>query len=187
MRVAGAAVEHAVVGDAVVAVVSGGAAAGGALARALVAALAGVEADAVSIVQRCPDCGGPHGRPVVMDPPAARGIAVSVAHAGGAHVAAAGSSGRIGVDAEPRDAAPGRLEALRALLPAGDGDPLRHWTRIEAVLKADGRGLRVEPAAVVLDARRGEVVGAVPGSARRFGVHDVELGAGLVVSLAVER
>ena len=36
---------------------------------------------------------------------------------------------------------------------------LAHWTRVEAVLKADGRGLRVDPREVVVDGR--------PGNARR--------------------
>ncbi|ROR66837.1 4'-phosphopantetheinyl transferase family protein [Agrococcus jenensis] len=177
---------------AVVGEVRGGADAGRALARTLVAELAGVDAASVSIVQRCPDCGGPHGRPVVMAPPEARGVAVSLAHAGARHVAAARRGGRIGVDAELREAAPGRVEALRGLLRRDDelpcdDDLLRRWTRIEAVLKADGRGLRVEPATVVLDARDAGLVGSVPGAARAYDLHDIDLGPGLVVGLAIER
>lgn len=175
------------VADAVIGRVRGDRAAGLALARALVAELAGVEGEAVSIVQRCPECGGPHGRPVVMGPPAARGIAVSVAHAGEQHVAAARRGGRIGVDAEPRDAAPGRAEAVRELLGTRDAEHLRRWTRIEAVLKADGRGLRVDPASVTLAQEDRGVVGSVPGATRRYDVHDVGLGDDLVVSLATER
>ncbi|GEK80685.1 4'-phosphopantetheinyl transferase family protein [Agrococcus baldri] len=154
--------------------------------RTLVAELAGVDDASVTIVRRCPDCGGPHGRPVVMDPPAARDIGVSLAHAGERHVVAAVHGARIGIDAERRDAAPERLAALRALLPAAGTDPLRRWTRIEAVLKADGRGLRVEPAAVVLEQRADGLVASVPGSGRRYRVHDLDLGAELVVSLAIE-
>ncbi len=174
------------VAGAVVARVRGSRADGHALLRALVADLADVDDASVSIVQRCPDCGGPHGRPVVMEPPRARDIAVSLAHAGELHVAVARRGGRIGVDAEPHEALPGRVEALRALLPASGADALRRWTQIEAVLKADGRGLRVDPAAVVLRDDHAALIAAVPGSARRFEVHDVDLGDALVVSLALE-
>lgn len=174
------------VADAVVAHIRGGRDEGRHLMRALVADLAGVDPASVRIVQRCPDCGGPHGRPVVMDPPAARSIAVSLAHAGEMHIAAAMRGGRLGVDAEAREARPGRVEALGLLLASSDGDLLRRWTQVEAVLKADGRGLRVEPSTVVVDASVRPASATVPGASRRYHVHEVELGGGLVVSLAIE-
>ena len=41
----------------------------------------------------------------------------------------------------------------------GPGDPLLRWTAIEATLKADGRGLRVDPSAVRLGNRRADLDG----------------------------
>ncbi|MCH1883351.1 4-phosphopantetheinyl transferase [Agrococcus sp. ARC_14] len=164
-----------------------GRAAGHDLLRAVVAELAGVDRASVSIVQRCPDCGGPHGRPVVMEPSAARGIGVSLAHAGEHHVVAAMTGARVGVDAEPRETSPVRLEALRALLRHDTPDPLLHWTRVEAVLKADGRGLRVEPADVLLEPTADGLTASVPGSSRRFAVHEIALDDALVVSVAIAR
>jgi 4'-phosphopantetheinyl transferase len=172
------------VGDAVVAVVRGSRAAVHERARALVAELADVDDASVSIMQRCPDCAGPHGRPVVMAPAGARGIGVSIAHAADQHVVAAVRGRRIGIDAERADAPGERVAALRELLGEHD-DLLRRWTRIEAVLKADGRGLRLEPSAVDVD--DASATARVPGGDRVYALHDVELGEGLVVSLAVER
>ncbi|WP_072313412.1 4'-phosphopantetheinyl transferase family protein [Agrococcus sp. Marseille-P2731] len=184
------------VADAVVAHVRGDRSAAHDALRAIVAQLAGVDdASAVVIAQRCPDCGGAHGRPVVMAPAAARGIGVSLSHVGPAsgarHVVAAARGLRVGIDAEPREAPAARVEALRALL-TGPADPLRRWTQVEAVLKADGRGLRVDPAAVLLESTGDGLTASAPGSARRYAVHDVVLEgdalaeAGLVVSLALE-
>lgn len=175
------------VGSALVAQAGGDRAAGLALVRALVAAIAGVDAHDVRIAQRCPDCGGPHGRPVVMEPPVARRIGVSLAHAADAHVAAAVADARIGVDAEARATAPDREAAVRALLEHDGPDALRQWTRIEAVLKADGRGLRVEPSTVVLEETADGITAAVPGSSRRYAVLECALDTELVVSVAIER
>lgn len=172
------------VGDAVVAVVRGTRAEAHDRVRALVGLLAGVDDASVLIEQRCPDCGGPHGRPVVMAPPEARRIEVSLAHAGEQHVVAAVRGRRIGIDAECADARPGRIAALRELLGDRD-DPLRRWTRVEAALKADGRGLRVEPSAVEVD--DASATARVPGGDRRYALHDVAVGEGLVVSVAIER
>lgn len=188
------------VGDAVARVVRGSRAEARDALRTLVALLAGVDDASVTIVQRCPDCGGPHGRPVVMAPAAARDIGVSVAHAGEQHVVAAVHGRRIGVDAERADTPVERIAALRELLggPAGRsarellgadarGAPalLRRWTQIEAALKADGRGLRVEPGTVDVDDASATAV--VPGGERVYDLHDVELDDRLVVTLAIER
>ncbi|MFM9878671.1 MAG: hypothetical protein ACKVOG_12615, partial [Rhodoglobus sp.] len=50
----------------------------------------------------------------------------------------------VGLDVELAAGNPVRLAAIEDVAGASP-DPLRHWTRIEAVLKADGRGLRVDP------------------------------------------
>jgi 4'-phosphopantetheinyl transferase len=152
------------------------------LMQELVAQLAGVPASDVVIEARCPDCGGPHGRPIVMHPPAARDVRVTLAYAGSSIVSAAIAGRSLGVDAEPAGEA-ARAETFRG--PFGD-DALRHWTRIEAALKADGRGLRVDPHQVAVEQHGAHPIAAVPGDPRRYALHDVALVDALVVSLAVE-
>lgn len=87
----------------------------------------GCRPEDVALHQTCLRCGGPHGRPIVTI--AGRpGPHVSLAHSGG--VAMVGIGRRpLGVDLEPIDRA----------------DDLRHWVRTEAVLKATGHGLDVDP------------------------------------------
>lgn len=174
-------------------------------AQRLVARLAGVADAEVELVRRCPDCGGPHGRPVVLAPATARDIAVSLAHAsptaslvqaGSAaterpadrdtwHAVAAVRGRRIGVDLERDDAPAARLAAIRALL--GESvDPLRAWTEAEAVLKADGRGLRVDPATLVRTETALGTTASVPGSSTSYALHPVPA-PGLVVAVAIER
>ncbi|WP_295783585.1 4'-phosphopantetheinyl transferase superfamily protein [uncultured Microbacterium sp.] len=133
-------------------------------------------------VSRCPVCGGAHGRVRVEGADAA----VSVSYAPGWAVAAVGGPGeRIGVDAVPFGT--GGLE--RVLTPESRRMPdsaARRWARIEAVLKADGRGLAVDPARVevALDAAgwRARIRGEdAAGDWRGW---DVEGPAGLVVAVA---
>jgi 4'-phosphopantetheinyl transferase len=111
-------------------------------ADALVRALAGELAPGsdLRIERRCPVCGGPHGRPVLPFVPVHASIAyadpwvvVAVAHAE--------NTAEIGIDAERAGARPD----LAALFAPADPPDLRGWTAIEAVLKADGRGLMVPP------------------------------------------
>lgn len=90
-----------------------------------------------SFVARCARCGGAHGRLRVTRADAA----VSVSYVDGwAFVATASGPARLGLDAVPA-AAPG----LERVLPGADA---RTWARVEAVLKADGRGLALDPASV---------------------------------------
>jgi len=112
------------------------------LLRELVAELSGRELGSITVTAACPDCGREHGQPRVS------GLHVSLSHAGDRVIAAAHPDRAIGVDIESRDVSPERVAAIRTIAGAGG---LEHWTRIEAVLKADGRGLRVDPRAVRLD------------------------------------
>lgn len=103
-------------------------------AAALAAQLLGLPADAVRCLAVCPDCGGPHGQPrAVLVDGTPSGAWVSITHTAAGSFVAATTLGSLGLDAEAVAASP---------------DAMRRWTRTEAVLKADGRGLRVDPAAV---------------------------------------
>lgn len=88
-----------------------------------------------AFVSRCPSCGGDHGRIRVEGVDAA----VSVSYVPGwAVVAVTHDHSGIGIDAVPADAA-----GLERVL--GGAADARAWARAEAVVKADGRGLRVDP------------------------------------------
>ena len=113
------------------------------LLRELAAELTGHDLGRDPVTAACPDCGREHGQPRID------GIHVSLSHAGERTVAVAHPDRSIGVDVERREVSPERLAAIREI--AG-GIGLEHWTRVEAVVKADGRGLRIDP-------RRVEIVG----------------------------
>ena len=123
--------------------------AGHLLVRACAARLLRVAAADVAVVQRCPTCGGPHGRPQVVGHPE---LGASLAHSRGV-VAAAAGAGPVGVDVEAAPPAgeplPNGLTAaeLTAALTAAERqaveaapDPARAllvaWARKEAFVKA---------------------------------------------------
>ncbi len=127
----------------------------------------------------CPRCGNRHAG-IEFDGLPAR---ASVSASGGLVVAALAPSSRVrmlGVDVE-RDAADQvRVDDLRRLLGASTERVLRRWTRVEAVLKADGRGLLIDPGAVWL--RRG---GAwIAGEPASYVVAEVAGPQGYLISLA---
>jgi 4'-phosphopantetheinyl transferase len=151
-----------------------GAAAGRALLRRLAAEQLGIAPEDVPLVQRCPDCGGPHGRPMIDGSE----LRVSLARCELGAVAVAAWGADIGVDVEPLVQSAERLAAIREV--AG-GDGIAHWTRVEAVLKADGRGLRVDP-------RRVRVSGAaawVDGEPARYRIIEPSLDTPVQVSVAL--
>lgn len=125
--------------------------AGRMLLRELAAELTGLPLESITVTAACPDCGLEHGQPRVD------GLFVSLSHAGAVTVAAASADAAVGIDIEPRAVSPERRAAIRDV--AG-GDDLAHWTRVEAVLKADGRGLRVDPRAVGIHGNRATLDGA---------------------------
>lgn len=130
-----------------------------------------------TFLSRCPRCGGEHGRIRVSGVDAA----VSVSYAGGwAVVAMAGGERRLGVDAVAAGAA-----GLERVLP--DSSDARDWARVEAVLKADGRGLRVDPRSVeVIDAdRAGTWHARIDGGPEWLG-WDTSGPPGLVVAVALD-
>lgn len=127
----------------------------------------------------CRCCGVRHAGVEIEGAPAR----ASVSYADGIVVAAVADTARthrLGVDVELDAADQARTDDLRRLLGASSEAVLRRWTRVEAVLKADGRGLLIDPGAVWL--RRG---GAwIAGEAESYVVTDVAGPAGYLVSLA---
>lgn len=117
--------------------------AGASLLRLVVSRVVGVAAADVEVDRTCRDCGEWHGRPEVSW----SGLHISVSHSGDAVQVACTGSARVGVDIQSRRSVV--TPAMRALL-ADAGSPSRDteeflitWTRVEAVVKATGEGLRV--------------------------------------------
>lgn len=113
----------------------------------------GVPEHAARVVRLCPSCGSSdHGRPQLAP---VRGVSlpeVSISHAGAVTVVALSSVGAVGVDVERADAAGFAGFAAVALHPAEEAgsarDPTTTWVHKEALLKATGRGLVVDPARI---------------------------------------
>lgn len=115
--------------------------AGRALIRDLVSR---TDAGPLRLDSRCGRCGGRHAAP------RAPGVALSVSHAADLVVVAASVGAReVGVDAELAGSA-SRVTELRDLFAPYGAPDLAGWTRIEAVVKADGRGFAIDPTAVRL-------------------------------------
>lgn len=149
----------------------------------LVAELAG-DADLL-LDSTCARCGADHGAPLLRNAP----VVVSVSYAGSLVAAAAAhrrAATAVGIDIEPL--APRRPMSDLAPLFAPDPPPdVAGWTRIEAALKADGRGLRVPPGDVELRRRPGTRgwTASVPGSSETIAVDTVAGPPGHALSIAV--
>jgi 4'-phosphopantetheinyl transferase len=161
--------------------------AGRRLLRELVATLADVDPGEVVIEARCPFCGGAHGRPAVLAPSAATALRLTLAHTGDLVVAAAAWEHPVGVDVESADArhAPERDAAIESVAGTSGADALQHWTRVEAVLKADGRGLRIDPSAVRVSDTADGVRARIAGSDDDYTLASLDLGPGFTGSVAV--
>ncbi len=148
---------------------------------------------------------GPQGKPRLAD---GRGVEFNVTHARGCLVLAVSRAGPVGVDVEPLDRAVEALELARthfhpeelALIRAELDDErraavfFRCWTRKEAVVKADGRGLQVPLDGFCVlphlhsaqeDAHSGTLQVSVPGGGSLW-VRDLQVGGGFVGALAVQ-
>ncbi|MCT9821052.1 chemotaxis protein CheY [Microbacterium sp. W1N] len=136
--------------------------------------------DAV-IAQRCGRCGSDgHGALTV----AGAAWRASASYAGGlAVVAVAPATGiaALGIDAEPVDDAVRDAAGWQGVVTGG----LTQWVRVEAALKADGRGLAVAPQTVRVTAHADGWTARVPGSAHTYAGWEPAAPAGLVVSVAV--
>lgn len=126
----------------------------------------------------CPRCGGPHGPMQVVGAPWR--AAVSYA-AGWAVVGVRAEDGRtFAIDAEPlHDAVRDNAGS------AGWGGDILHWVRAEAVLKATGEGLRLDPAAVTVTAGTDGWSARIAGRDGAFRGEEVEGPPGVLVSAAV--
>jgi 4'-phosphopantetheinyl transferase len=160
----------------------------------------------VKIDRSCPDCGRSHGRPRLLGRPetAIDVIEFSVTHGGDLLVLAFARQQHVGVDIEPIEAledvdaelmdftltAAERVRLLALPAPQRRRMFLRHWTGKEAVLKALGTGLNVEPQAVALPPFpiKSKVSVTLPGSPTvDFWIRNVEVGAAHVCTLATGR
>ena len=113
----------------------------------LVAEASGVLGRPVFIEHRCRRCGADdHGQPLLVG---ASGLHASVARADGLNLVAFTEAGPIGVDIERVDAAGFEGFPQAAMHPDERAfttvDRTRLWVRKEAVLKATGHGLGVDP------------------------------------------
>lgn len=120
------------------------------LLRCVVASLVGQRPHEVTVVRRCPHCGGPHGRPELPGTP----LRVSLSHAGHCVAVAVSARTAVGVDVEAPKARPLSRALLRRALTSAEEEHLlrcaedrrreeflRAWTAKEAILKASGEGL----------------------------------------------
>ncbi len=156
----------------------------------------------IEIDRSCPTCGRSHGRPRLET--TSDNIEFSVTHGGDLLVLAFADSAPIGVDVEPigelEDVGADlldftltpteRLRVLEAPAPQRTRSFLQHWTAKEAILKALGTGLDVEPQAVSLPPFPIEGAASVrlPGSPPvDLWIRDVEVGPAYVCTLATGR
>ena len=153
---------------------------GAALLRGLVAEVASVDPDLVRIGRRCPRCGSvDHGVPRLLDPDL--DLFLSLSRSDGRQLVAVADV-PVGVDIESMaGTAPSegmQLAPGEHATPGPDG-PWRTWTRKEAVLKATGRGVSLDPRTVRVDRPTVELDG------RTWWLTDLDPAPGTVGALAL--
>ena len=152
--------------------------AGRMLVRRLAGEQLGIAPADVPLVAVCPDCGGPHGRPMIEGST----LEVGLSRCAAGIVAVAAWNRRIGVDIEATSDADRHRDAIRRV--AG-GEGLEHWTRVEATLKADGRGLRIDPREVSVTTDGAELVAAVADRPTRYRIVEPDVGPTMQLSIAI--
>jgi 4'-phosphopantetheinyl transferase len=171
-----------------------------ALARVVLAGHVGTPAAELCFSSLCRHCGGTdHGKPRLC---AAGGIEFSLSHSGQRVVLAVARDAAVGVDVERLDSRRDVAGLIRAVLSAAEQRAvaavpeaasaltlLRYWTRKEALLKATGDGLAVDPATITVtppDAPPALVAwSATPALEADAHLFDLNPGPGHVASLAV--
>lgn len=140
------------------------------LVRECAGELAGLDPGQLVVVQRCPHCDRPHGRPQIRDRP---DLHVSLSHTSG-FVAAAAACEPCGIDVEtvrPVQPLPAALSVRERQWVDSQPDPavafLRLWVRKEALVKAGAGALdrlpeldALDPAGLVTDWTGDTAVGA---------------------------
>ncbi len=129
------------------------------LAKELIASQLGCEVRDVTIVREDPRGFGYHTRLIASRDGQELPIAIVTASFRAATVVAICDPALpVGIDIRDLSPEPGELRQMRKhshLFDESDvADLLQHWTRVQAVLEADGRGVRVAPDHVRLDAGR---------------------------------
>ncbi|HEY0215518.1 MAG TPA: 4'-phosphopantetheinyl transferase superfamily protein [Cellulomonas sp.] len=167
------------------------------LARLVAAEACALPVDEVRVDRRCPRCGSTvHGVPRVRRADGGPVPHLSLSRAPDLVVVAVAPVGPVGVDVERTDADPRASTTAVALAPgepvaAGPDGWLRTWVRKEAVLKAAGTGLAVDPRSfrVSDDAGRPVVTGDVPPPPAGSGwwLADLDLGRDHRAALALAR
>jgi 4'-phosphopantetheinyl transferase len=142
---------------------------------------------------------GPQGRPRLV---AGAALDFNLSHSGGRVAVAVTRAGRTGIDIERLRPVPAcgavireifGIEAERALLPADEparsASFLRLWARLEAAVKAAGADLSQSARAFRLAATTGAVriAASADGAPARYAVQDLDLGAGFVGAVALDR
>jgi 4'-phosphopantetheinyl transferase len=134
------------------------------LLKTMVGRLADTPPELVRLAYGCPRCGRSHGRPVVVAPHTAVRWHVSMSHTSRQVIVAATDAGPVGVDVERTAASvfegfdgvaltnAERTEIERCAPSARAKARAVYWARKEAVLKATGFGLAVDPAALEVSA-----------------------------------
>ncbi|KQY44579.1 hypothetical protein ASD18_13850 [Cellulomonas sp. Root137] len=166
------------------------------LARTAVGSWTGVTAGSVELHRRCPRCGSrAHGRPSASwrsVPDDAHWTAVphlSLARTAGTVVVVTTRTDEVGIDVERRtdhvfDGFDEVVLAADEARGVDDEARLRTWVRKEAVLKAVGRGLDVDPRSLVLGPG-GEPPRIARGPAGPWHLQDLDPTDGAIGALAV--
>lgn len=176
------------------------------LARLAVAEACEVDPGTVRVRRRCPRCGSAaHGVPLADRADGGPVPRLSLSRGGDLVVVALSDAGAVGVDVEPvhpvGEEPRARHDGLAGVVlapgePPADGAHglLRTWARTEAVLKAAGTGLAVDPRALrvsdaagrpqvqVVDPAAAAALTPAPGT--RWWLTDLDVGADHVAALA---
>ena len=156
------------------------------LAREILALRAGVAEDALRVEREDPTNFGHHRRLVASVEESPLPFVISTSdYRFGTVVAVAEAGVHLGIDIRDRHPGNDELGAMRAHSHlwegSSDAELLTHWTRVQAVLAADGRGMRVRPETVRLEP--GGTHGCVPDRHVQYRIVDLSRNA-FVITLA---